>query len=74
MPSQTALNGGKVEAAYTIMSGTGTQVHGGVDDSNTFGINYRALFGGNTVDPGNRNDSPPERVDCRNRCVGRIQY
>lgn len=49
--SQTALNGGKVEAAYTIMSGTGTQVHGGVDDSNTFGINYRALFGGNTVDP-----------------------
>lgn len=49
--SQTALNGGKVEAAYTIMSGTGTQVHGGVDDSNIFGINYRALFGGNTVDP-----------------------
>ena len=49
--SQTALNGGKVEAAYTIMSGTGTQVHGGVDDSNVFGINYRALFGGNTVDP-----------------------
>lgn len=48
--SQTALNGGKVEAAYTIMSGTGTQVHGGVDDSNVFGINYRALFGGNTVD------------------------
>lgn len=49
--SQTALNGSKVEAAYTIMSGTGTQVHGGVDDSNVFGINYRALFGGNTVDP-----------------------
>lgn len=48
--SQTALNGSKVEAAYTIMSGTGTQVHGGVDDSNVFGINYRALFGGNTVD------------------------
>ena len=48
--SQTALNGSKVEAAYTIMSGTGTQVHGGVNDSNTFGINYRTLFGGNTVD------------------------
>ena len=48
--SQTALNGSKVEAAYTIMSGTGTQVHGGVDDSNVFGINYRVLFGGNTVD------------------------
>ena len=48
--SQTALNGSKVEAAYTIMSGTGTQVHGGVDDSNVFGINYRALFGGNIVD------------------------